>query len=71
MERRKKNSAPEREKRDCMSESVRDRNVSGRWRGREVVEYGMKKKQNVSAKTTERKREGKQEGESDREHEGS
>lgn len=44
MERREKNSALEREKRDCMSESVRDRNVRGQCRRREVVQYGMKKK---------------------------
>lgn len=30
MEQKKKKSALEREKRDCMSESVKDRNVRGR-----------------------------------------
>lgn len=60
MEREKKRRVSlEREKRDCMSGRVRNRNVR-RCRGEaRRVEYRMKKEQNASVKTMERKRKGK------------
>lgn len=65
-----KKSALEREKRDCMSEIVRNRNVRG-WRG-EARGWNMAcRKKTQSVKTMKRKREGKhREGENDTVREG-